>query len=213
MSKPAASCPGISWTPVEQYAQLIMERSDQRGWGFQKFDALHLALKLNKHSNLLTPTSVNIWLGKDLAHNWLEAIFWIKDRVELLNYDLQLFFESSQLSFLNGSAPHKNGQIGMNVVELDLKTFWGHIDNSIPWWHTQSNNISWPSLEIAWLLALNPQIFIGMDGKTIPYLLASGLTIDENDIPCFHRDGRKLCIGHSLRGHNWQKESLVCYKN
>ena len=212
MTKPVASCPGFAWTPVEHYVQLIMERSDEREWGFQKFDAIKLALKLTEHANLLTPTSVNIWLGKNLAHNWLEAIFWIKDGVESLNYDLKVFFESTQLSFLQGSQPTKNGQIGMDAVVLDLKTFWGHIDNGIPWWHNQPTNIVWPGLEVAWLLALNPQIFIGMDGKTIPYLLASGLTIDENDIPCFHRDGRKLCIGHSLRGNNWQKEALVCYR-
>lgn len=201
----------IEWTPVRQYAEKILKRSDERGWGFTKSDVMDFDSKLSIHSNSLRPIGVDIWLGKDLEINWSEAISWLSDEVSALSYDLQIYFKPSQVSFMPNC--EKKGRKSLNEVGLDLATFWDPICGISPFKIKKTKPI-WPGLEIVWLLALNPQVFINMDGLNIPYLIVPGLSIDSVCLPCFYNDSNVHKV-HAFcdwnDGRQWKSASMVTF--
>ena len=202
--------PKIEWTPVKQYAERILKRSDECGWGFSKSDVINLASNLKEHSGSLYPSSINIWLGEDIEHNWAEAINWLRDEVDSLSYSLQTYFEPRQVSFTPNS--EQSGPKCLKSIQLDLATYWDPICGISPFKIKQTKSI-WPGLEIVWLLALNPQIFLDMDGLNIPYLIAPGLSIDSG-LPCFYNDSNVHKV-HAFcdwnDGRQWKSASMVTF--
>lgn len=187
------------WTPVDQYPDLIMERSKLRGWGFTVADVDKLAAKLHDHNGLFTPTGVKIWLGRDLTFNWLEATAWLSDVLK----SFQIYaIEPDNLTLLSGDVRRSRRQL--SVVDLDFYTFWNPPDNKTPR-DIRSTRSNWPGLEVAWFSALNPQIYELMDDKKIPYLFAPGLVVNPACIPSFeyNKTVKTACVNdhwdHTIR--------------
>lgn len=184
-------CKSVALTPVGQYVHRIMDRSDKCGWGFTSQDADILSANLQDHESPMRPTGVDIWLGNDLQYNWQQAVDWLREEVKTLGHKLLVFFKPISLSFL----PNCERQLGLNldVVKLDFKTFWNPSEG-LSSKKVLSNRSIWPGLEIAWFLALNPQVFMNMDGKTIPYIQAPGLVVYQSGMPSFYHDEHFVSI-------------------
>jgi len=180
----------IPWTSTDQYIERIMKRNDKRNWGLTMYNVKCFMLYLKKHRSSLNPTGVNIWLGKGLVYNWTEAMFWLKDELEALNHDFKISFDTSRIKFRSNFK--RRSDCGLFAVKLDVGTYWNPVNGIAPWDILRSSSIKvWPDLSIPFTLALNPQVFTKMDGKTIPYMWAPGLVIDSNNLPVFYRDEPK----------------------
>lgn len=199
----------IPWTPVADYAYHIMARSQLRGWGFTPDDAYKLSAKLHDHDGPLTPTGVSIWLGKNLGYNWTEMTTWIEDEVKKLGFTFHTYFDTNRLSFLAGS--EHAGKRKLDVVDLDIATFWDPTNGVIPG-NVRSTRSKWPGLEVATLLALNPQVYVAMDGKTIPYMFAPGLVVDSDYLPRFYRSARKVYADGGWAVYRWYCTSVVAFR-
>jgi len=189
----------IPWTPVKQYAQLIMERSELRQWGFTQGDVSELVRVLKDHQGISNLTAVNIWLGHRLSYNWEEATLWLTDEMRKLGCDLQTYFGRGKLSFLPGSELRGSRKLG--VTNLDFSDFREVGESQSPH-KLRTIQKSWPGLEIAWFLALNPQVFISMDGKEAPCIFAPGLTHNAVGMPhfsCNNREARIVVSGSAFK--------------
>src|SRR5680860_939046 len=183
----------IPWTPTNQYLSRIMKRSDERNWGLTEYNARSFAIGLKDHSSSLTPTGVNIWLGKSLEFNWTEAMLWLKDEVEALGYDLKVTFDTSRLLFRSNYK--RRDECGFHAIKLNLAKFWDPVNGVSPWnVLSDLSNWIWPELAIPFSLAINPQVCINMDGKIIPYMWAPGFATDSDSIPMFCRDEARHTI-------------------
>lgn len=200
----------LPWTPVDQYVDRIMARSQLRGWGFTSDDADKLSATMHDHDGLLMPTGVSIWLGKDLAYNWTEMTTWIEDEVKVLGFTFQTYFNPDRLSFLPGSECAGRRR-KLDDVELDLATFWNPTNGVIPR-DVRSSRPKWPGLEVATLLALNPQVYVAMDGKTIPYMFAPGLVVDSDCLLRFYRNARKVYADGGWVVYRWYCTSVVAFR-
>lgn len=205
-SKPNLTIP---WTPVGDYVDRIMKRSELRGWGFTEDDVKKLVYALHDHFGNLYPTSVSMWLGKDLKFNWSELMLWIKDEVEALGYEFTEYFDVSRLSFFPGS--EMSGKKSMDIVDLDLQTFWNP-NEGIVVRDEKPRRKKWPGLEVAVMLALNPQIYIMMDGKVVPYMLAAGLVVGSDGLPHFNRDGREVYVSDFWDDSQWYNTTMVSFR-
>lgn len=202
----------ILLTPVSEYVDRIMARSELRGWGFTQTDAKELAAKLHDHYGPLTPTGVSIWLGNNLEFNWTEMIAWIKDEVEDVGFTFEERFSPDyQLSFYPGSEQSGNRKLG--VVDLDLSTFWDPTDGVVSKYvRLKRPESKWPGLEVPLFLALNPQVYVAMDGKTIPYMLAAGLVVYDDSLPGFNRHDRMVYVGGDWDSNHWRNTSVVAFR-
>lgn len=204
----------IPWTPVIEYADRIMRRSKLRGWGFIQADADKLAAKLLNHAGDLYPTSVSLWLGKDLKFNYPEILLWIKDEVEALGYKFTEYFDVDRVSFFSGS--EISGKRSLEPCYLDIETFWDKV-NGIVAKDTRPNRKKWPSLEVLVLLALNPQVYIMMNGETVPYMLSAGLVVDFAFLPYFNRFShgvfnRRVYVDERWVVARWYNATMVAFR-
>ena len=161
---------------------------------FTAADIDDLSRKLHVHSGPLMPTSVSIWLGKDLAYNWGEMMVWVKDEMKALDCEFQTYFSPNQLSFLPGS--ERTGRRRLSVVTLDLvDTYWDPVDGVVLR-DVRPLRSSWPGLEVATLLALNPQKYAEMNWLTVPNMFVPGMVINSNPdwAPCFFRTGHRFYV-------------------
>jgi hypothetical protein len=196
------------WTPVDKYPGLIMERSEQRGWGFTQDDFHKLAIELNgnDHAGLFMPTGIDIWLGNDLIFNWKEAINWLKDSLRGIGYELQLYVKDNRIFFLSGS--EKSGEKKLKMVNLDFAKFQAKkFKEGLTSSDVVSKKLIWPGLEVVWLLALNPHICLEIGEEKFPGLLLPGLVTYEYSFP-----GDQLCIpffGINKRDYPAKKEIYI----
>lgn len=189
----------IPWTPASQYVQLIMARSKLRQWGFTQDDADRLATALKDHRGVSNLTAVNIWLGHRLDYNWREAMLWLTDEMNKLDCGFQIYFGKGKLSFLPGS--ERRGSRKLDAVNLDLSDF-REVGESISPRELRSVGKTWPGLEIAWFLAMNPRALAVMDGKKAPCIFAPGLnhnSVGMLHFSCNNREARVVVSGKSFR--------------
>lgn len=203
----------INWTPVSEYAEKIAARSKLRGWGLTMAQIDTFAATLKDHAGPLLPTGISLWLGRDLQYNWDEAIAWLNDEVTARNEKFQPYFYASQLSFYPGSG--QSGKRKLTAVGLDIDTFWDRT-NGLNLKETRPHRATWPGLEVAWLLALNPQACLEIDRKTIPAFCAPGLVVDSGSVPCFDYDAPSFPDGAFVFG-SWgigrkNNASLVSFR-
>lgn len=201
----------IPWTPVTEYVERIMARSELRGWGFTELDACKLADSLRNHDHFgdLYPVSVRMWLGNDLMFNWSELMLWIEDEISASNCGFNSYLDVRQLAFLPGS--EISGERSLDVVDLDLQTFWDK-DKGIMPINARATRDKWPSLEVAVMLALNPQVYTMIDGNTVPGMLSSGLVVDSICLPNFSRDNCEVYVHDRWRDDQWRLSSMVAFR-
>lgn len=202
----------VALTPVDDYFDRFMKRSKLRNWGFNSDEAEKLEKELNgqDHEGPFMPLSVNICLGDNLQHNWSEAIEWLRAGVEDLGHYLVSTFEPNRLSFFSG----ENNQChrSLKVVRLDLGSFWSPQIGLCSLGLIPNCSV-WPTIEVVWFLAMNPQVAINMDGVKIPYMHALGLSVGETGVPCvYHSEDIIYIIADSQNSQSIRKySSFVAY--
>lgn len=194
-----------SFTPISEYAELIWARSEERGWGFTRDQIEQLRAELA----VGTLNAVTIWRGRDLAYNWAESLAWLKDVVETAGLEYNLYFDSTP-SFYTGSELMGDEPF-LAVAKLDF-SHWDRKNSLVPN-ELRQQQPRWPSLEVPDWLALNPGYISQMDGKKIPFLMASGFVVGSDYVPDFYRDGREFNVSYSSAGHQWSHTACVGFRD
>ncbi len=203
----------IRFTPVHEYVERIMARSELRGWGFtgKHADELRKQLTGLDHSNALSPIGVQIWRGNDLEYNWTEAVAWLID--EAKSFACENVVQPWLLRkpcFLPGS--EITGDQALIAVQIDLH-LWSYLDGML--WNIEKDCQSrWPSIEIPDTLALNPHIIQLMDGYNYPMWMVPGIHFQGGDTAHFgyFKNTKTLYIGteHTSPWGDWVYESAIC---
>lgn len=195
-----------AWRSVEEYADKIAARSKLRDWGLTKAQINSLAANLVDHAGPLQPTGISLWLGRDLAYNWAEAMAWLHDEVTALGEKFTPYVGAGRVSFFSGRR-----QIGgrkLTVALLDLQTYWDPTDGVVLN-EVRKSGKRLPGLEVAWLLALNPQVYAGIDYETIPGFIAAGLVVGSDSVPVFGRDSDGAFVLDYWSDGRWGDLSVV----
>lgn len=209
------------FTPVNQYADRVLARCEQRGW--ELFDEkrrdplMRLAMNredLRQHAGPLEPTGIKLWLGHNLAYNWAEALAWLKDELVAADIDLQWYnyLEDSAITFYEGS--EQEGGPNAGLVGLDFHTFWDRPHAPVPK-EVRPKRPNWPGLEVVWFLALNPQCCALMDSETIPFLTAPGLVVvvvGSERVPVFGRDECGFYVNSLRADGRWHNAAMVAFR-
>lgn len=212
LNPPPATTTPIAWRPVSEYADKIAEWNKLRGWGLTKAQIAAFAANLVDHDHLdpLHPTGISLWLGHDLPYNCEEVMACLRHEVEALGEKFKQPINSSRVSFLSGS--EQTGGSNLTVALLDLATYWTPIDGVVP---NEIRKIEkrLPGLEVAWLLALNPQVYLAIDYyETIPGLIAAGLVVDSDLVPCFGSSLDETFVESYWAGWHWHGCSVVAFR-
>lgn len=200
----------IAWNPVSGYVTKISEWNKLRGWGLTRGQIDTFVSGLVDHLDPLHPTGISLWLGRDLPFNWEEVMACLKLEVEALGVKFNSdYFTSKQLSFFPGS--EQSGKRKLTVALLDLQTYWNPTDGVVP---NKVRGIEkrLPGLEVAWLLALNPEVYLAIDYETIPGLIAAGLVVVSVYVPLFGRDSVEAYVGGHWADRRWHGLSVVRFR-
>ncbi len=200
----------IAWNPVSGYVTKISEWNKLHGWGLTRGQIDTFVSGLVDHLDPLHPTGISLWLGRDLPFNWEEVIACLKLEVEALGVKFNSdYFTSKQLSFFPGS--EQSGKRKLTVALLDLQTYWNPTNGVVP---SEVRRIEkrLPGLEVAWLLALNPEVYVAIDYETIPGLIAAGLVVDSDYVPRFARDSVEAYVRDDWADFRWLGHSVVRFR-
>jgi hypothetical protein len=199
----------IPWRPVYRYAFKIADWNKLRGWGLTTTQITTFARTIVDHLDPLHPTGVSLWLGRDLSYNWEEVMACLKLEVEALGEKFTPFFGAERVSFFPES--EQTGGRKLTVALLDLATYWNPTDGVVP---NEVRKIEkrLPGLEVAWLLALNPEVYVAIDYETIPGLIAAGLVVGSGEVPIFAHDSDEPFVLDSWAGHMWDGYSVVAFR-
>ena len=199
----------VAWTPVDEYAERIMARSKLRGWGLTKTQIDAFAASLVDHVDPLQPTGISLWLGRDLQYNWDEAMAWMEDEVTARNDKFRTYFASRQVSFYPGS--EQSGKRKLTVALLDVATYWNPTNGVVPD-EVRTKEAKLPGLEVAWLLALSPQVYQAIDYKTIPGFIATGLVVVSARVPHFGHDSDEVFVYDYWADNRWNDYTVVAFR-
>ena len=199
----------IPWRPVSEYAAKISEWNKLRGWGLTKAQITTFARNLVDHLDLLHPTGISLWLGRDLPYNWEEVMACLEHEVEALGKRFTPYVNAERVSFFPGS--EQSGGRRLAVALLDLATYWNPTDSVIPY-EVRKIEKRLPGLEVAWLLALNPQVYLAIDYEATPGLIAAGLVVDSAFVPSFERGSDEAYVYDFWSGYRWYGYSVVRFR-
>jgi hypothetical protein len=199
----------ITWRSVSEYASKIAEWNKLRGWCLTKTQITAFAKTLVDHLDPLHPTGISLWLGRDLPYNWEEVMACLKLEVEALGESFTPCVGAERVSFFPGS--EQTGGRKLTVALLDLATYWNPTDGVVP---NEVRKIEkrLPGLEVAWLLALNPEVYVAIDYETIPGLIAAGLVVGSDFVPHFELCSDEAYVLGSWAGYGWLVYSVVAFR-
>ncbi len=169
----------IPWTSPQEYLDRVDRRAAVREWRLPTWsgerDRLHRQFDHANHRGpfQLRPMGIQLWLGRTLEYNMIEALAWLTDELRGLGSSLVFDFEPGLIKFYPGCS--FEGPPFMKATTLDLMRHWDPVGGA----HLQNldTTVGCPGLEVIWLLALNPQVALAMNGKNVPYMIAPGLLV------------------------------------
>lgn len=179
--------PNLWEADVDKVINRLKKRSLHCGWHVPWCLYTHIEETWEDHAGPLQPTGLRITLGHGLFYNWQEVLRWIGDEAKQRGLGLNTDFTltESLISFYPGSEV-TTAVSSTTVVRLDISKYWNR-DDGLKVGAVRSPNVVWPGLEVAWLLALNPDYLFAMDGERFPYLTLPGLQVGNGGVPCIGR--------------------------
>lgn len=199
----------VNWTPVDQYPAKLRVWNTQFGLGLTELQIAEFDSSLPDHAGANKPTGVSLTLGKGLRSDHEIAMQILKYELENLGVSFADRLDITKVSYLPGSEPP--GSVGAKIAPalLDIGTFWDP-DGGIAPREVVRQRSRWPSHEVALLLALNPHIYRDMDRTTIPFMVAAGLVVATNQVPCFRREANGAYVDGGWDGNPWR--SVVAFR-
>jgi len=204
---PAAS---VAWTPVEEYADRIAARNDLCHWGLSSKQITEFGASLKPHLGELQPSGLLLWLGHTLKYNWEQVVAWLSDEIEALGGFLPVFIRSDLVAFWPGF--EMDGPARLRPVWLDMATTWHPSEGLIPAEVRMNRGLDLAGLELAWTLALSPQILLAIDGRMFPAMLAAGLMVDSTGVPNFDHGAVDPFVGCVESGSRMTRQAVVAVK-
>jgi hypothetical protein len=206
----ASPVSSIDWTPVGQYAGKLRDWNERFQLGLTDKQIDTLAAELPDHAGPHQPTGIKLYLSKVLKSDYEVAMKILRYEVEKLGVRFTEYFAPQRLSCFPGSEPPKSKSPSLGVAMLDIGTFWDPENGVVPR-EVRRQRSSWPGLEVVWLLALNPQVFLAMDGKAVPFMWAAGLVVGAG-LPYFDRGRGVAFVGDGWDDDRWYGDSVVAFR-
>lgn len=200
----------IRWGSAADYAAKLCDWNDRFRFGLRNQQIDELFAVLPDHAGPLQPTGISLTLGKGLRHDWEVVMKVLEYELQKLGVKFTEYFDASRLSYFPGSEPAKAKTPQLEGALLDLQTFWD-LQNGVMPREARRQRSRWPGLEVAWLLALNPEVFLAMNGETIPFMWATGLVVDSGRLPYFYRDSDGAFVRDYWGGCGWGGGSVVAF--
>jgi hypothetical protein len=160
---------GYDWKPVDTYVDAIWARSRLRRWGLTKKYIESALSGIGGHRDVLHPTAVKLTLGKGAGYDWAEANAWLADAVGELGS--KYFDDCTEIArsrkwfhYARNSGPTVELEPELQPSHLDLESF--HLKDEVAWndrpimLHLIDERETWPGTDMAWLFALNPEMFL-----------------------------------------------------
>lgn len=199
----------IPWSPVCTYVQKLKARSDLRGWGLTDERLLNLALTLQDHAGPLQPEGISLTLGKGLKYDLAEAEAWAKDNFAELGVSFTVRKSRYSMKLYGGAELPTAPTVA--PAHLDLEKFWDKKDGiSVDWVREQDADL--PTTEPYWLLCLNPEAWLAIDGKTMPVLRSPGVMVGDDYVLSFIRDGGEACVNYNWSDYQWANAAIAAFR-
>lgn len=199
------------WTPVDQYGAKLRDWNTRFKLGFTKRQIDALVAELPAHAGSLQPTSITLATGKGLQHDWDVVMQILMHELRQVGVGLGVYIAGSRISCYPGSGVASN-QRCLEPVLLDLERFWKKQGGvSVQQVRKTLQGQSLPAIEVAWLLAFSPQMYVAMDGETVPKLWASGLVVDSENAPDFGRSADQIFVYARWDGCQWSDYSVPVF--
>lgn len=200
----------VAWTPVEEYADRIAARNDLCHWGLSSRQIAQFGASLKPHLGELQPSGLLLWLGQTLKYNWEQVVAWLSDEIKALGGSLPVFIRSDLVAFWPGF--EMDGPARLRPVWLDMATTWDPWEGLIPAEVRMNRGLNLAGLELAWTLALSPQIMMAIDGLMFPAMLAAGLMVDSTGVPNFDHGALDPFVGCAESGSRLTRQAVVAVK-
>lgn len=199
----------FAWRPVGEYAERISQWNNMRNWGLSGVQISTLANSIVDHLDPLHPTGIDLWLGRNLAYNWREAMICLQTEVEAIGEKFVPYIDGDRIKFLSGSEQAGQPSLGVALLTIDdgSSSEHGVVPDEV-----RETGDRFPGLEVAWLLALNPHAYRAIGAKAVPGLLAPGLTVDTGCVPAFAGDSKGTYVGGAWSYRRCVGFAAVCFR-
>lgn len=205
--------PVIRWSPVAQYAAKLRDWNRRFDLGLTRAQIDKLAVELPAHAGSHQPTSIALTLGKGLQYDYEVALKILAYEVGKVGVKFTPYVDSSRISAFPGSKVQRMAKPGLGVALLDIGRFWDPVNGVAPCQvREQFRDRPLPGLEVMWLLALNPHVYVAMDGERIPYMFGIGVVVDGEDVLCLSRDSDEVFVYVLLGDLPWCGGSVAVFR-
>lgn len=203
----------IDWTPVTEYKNKLHDWNRQFMLGLlpEQIDGLTFPCHANPHQ----PTGISMTFGRGLMCDWKIAMRILGYEVQKIGGHFIDYTDDTEVSYYQGAEPTNDEPLGLGVALLDIGRFWDRergVDVRTIRAHMSRRFL--PALEVAWLLALNPQVYVAMDGKTVPYMWAPDLVVRSPGNAAYFcgSKGAKVSVGDGHETDRWSDSSVVIFR-
>lgn len=209
--------PVINWTPVDQYANKLWEWQQRFDLGFTAQYIAAILADLPDHAGPHQPTSVSVTLGKGLMSDREVVQRIIAYEMSLRGHKYTDYVAKNRwaVNYYPGCEPNTSLEPQLAPALLDIGRFWDP-KNGVTIAGVRKQLIAagepLPTLEVDWLMALNPQVLAAIDYKVIPGFIAPGLVVDFGHAPGFRRDDSEAYAHDYWDGHTWSDYSVVAFR-
>ncbi len=203
----------ISWMPVAEYGHKLRDWNDRFRLGLFEEQINELVAKLPDHAGPHKPTGISLTLGKGLKYDREVVQQIIKYELGKLGVAFADYLDGARISYFPGSEPRKSKTPQLGVALLDIGRFWDSENGVVPRQvREQLKGQRLPALEVDWLMALNPQVFVAINYQTVPGFLAAGLVVGSGGLPYFHRGSDGAFVRGYWDDDQWHFLSVVVFR-
>lgn len=205
----------IKWTPVSEYLTKLHSWNERFDLGLPA--AQINSLVLPDHAGPHQPTGISLTLGKGLLHDRAVVQRIIAYEMAMIRHPYTDYIGRNgwSVAYYPGCEPVESREPELAPALLDIGRFWDPKNGvTIPGVRKQliAGGEPLPTLEVDWLMALNPQVLAAIDYKVVPGFIAPGLVVGSGGAPGFRRGGDGAYADVCWDGLAWYDVSVVAFR-
>lgn len=141
------------------------------------------------HAGPYRPATVCYYSGRGLTVDWTIATDVLRYELKKRQMELDVMVSSDLVAYRGGCGAWSSHPKLSQAGTIDLLKYWKP-ESLTTVKDALKKERTWPSLEILWLLALNPHVFSEMSKGNFPDLYLPGLQVHPGNVPfigCYNR--------------------------